>query len=172
MAYDIENLPQKIYIGADNSFGQHVFEFDVSKWLARWPTATFAVFINRPYESRQQAYPVGGAERTGNILRWTVGAADTQKIGDGFAEIHAVVGSTVFAKSTRMVVSISESVCDDGTEPPEPYEGYVARIEAAAQAAIKAAETLTIDTTLSHAGQVADAKATGDAIAAVRAVLA
>lgn len=119
-----------------------VLRIDVSDMLEAYPGATIKALAQRPREN--VAYVAESAVKDG-VLYWPLTAVDTGIVGDGLAEVRALVGD-VLAKSVLLRTHIDPSLTapEDSATPPEPAKGWLQQaIEAAgkAQAAQTAAES-------------------------------
>lgn len=113
--------------------------FDVSGWLAEYPSATIGLY-NRP--ARQEAsYPVASIQRDGAIVVWTVKSCDTAEEGRGQCELVAVDGETI-VKSEIFSTAVSPAL-DGSATPPAPWEEWqleFIRLKDEAEAAAEDAE--------------------------------
>lgn len=119
-----------------------VLRIDVSDMLEAYPGATIKALAQRPREN--VAYVAESAVKNG-VLYWPLTQVDTGIVGDGLAEVRALVGD-VLAKSVLLRTHIDPSLTapEDSATPPEPAKGWLQQaIEAAekAQAAQTAAES-------------------------------
>lgn len=119
-----------------------VLRIDVSDMLEAYPGATIKALAQRPREN--VAYVAESAVKDG-VLYWPLTAVDTGIVGDGLAEVRALVGD-VLAKSVLLRTHIDPSLTapEDSATPPEPAKGWLQQaIEATekAQAAQTAAES-------------------------------
>ena len=119
-----------------------VLRIDVSDMLEAYPGATIKALAQRPREN--VAYVAESAVK-GGVLYWPLTEVDTGIVGDGLAEVRALVGD-VLAKSVLLRTHIDPSLTapEDSATPPEPAKGWLQQaIEAAkkAQAAQAAAES-------------------------------
>lgn len=119
-----------------------VLRIDVSDMLEAYPGATIKALAQRPREN--VAYVAESAVKDG-VLYWPLTQVDTGIVGDGLAEVRALVGD-VLAKSVLLRTHIDPSLTapEDSATPPEPAKGWLQQaIEAAekAQAAQTAAES-------------------------------
>ena len=119
-----------------------VLRIDVSDMLEAYPGATIKALAQRPREN--VAYVAEIAVKDG-VLYWPLTQVDTGIVGDGLAEVRALVGD-VLAKSVLLRTHIDPSLTapEDSATPPEPAKGWLQQaIEAAekAQAAQTAAES-------------------------------
>lgn len=107
--------------------------FDVSAVLSQYPDATFTVLNQRAGDVA--AYPVPASHVTvdGTELGWTLTAADLAYTGEGSCEVIAYSG-TVVAKSMVYTVRVRETL-DEGIEPPEPWDDYLADLSGIADRA-------------------------------------
>lgn len=159
--YDAYNAEGLLSLGTRGSYGVesfHIIREDV--WAEYAVSATFHT-------------PKGDA------VQVRVSADDTFAVPQEVTA-QSGVGRLVFAgykdgvqQITHTVLyRVTESCAAEGTAPAEPTPSLVQQVLSAAENAEKAAkdalETLTkstvLDTTLSHAGEAADAKAVGDAL--------
>lgn len=88
--YDIDTLPDSIYLGKQNDNGLNIIQFDVSAWLDEYPTGVFDIYAVRPTEALSDAAAVTGAamnDEDETILEWTISSTDTAYAGKGWAEI-------------------------------------------------------------------------------------
>lgn len=119
-----------------------VLRIDVSDMLEAYPGATIKALAQRPREN--VAYVAESAVKDG-VLYWPLTQVDTGIVGDGLAEVRALVGD-VLAKSVLLRTHIDPSLTapEDSATPPEPAKGWLQQaIEATekAQAAQTAAES-------------------------------
>lgn len=119
-----------------------VLRIDVSDMLEAYPGATIKALAQRPREN--VAYVAESAVKDG-VLYWPLTQVDTGIVGDGLAEVRALVGD-VLAKSVLLRTHIDPSLTapEDSATPPEPAKGWIQQaIEATekAQAAQTAAES-------------------------------
>lgn len=119
-----------------------VLRIDVSDMLEAYPGATIKALAQRPREN--VAYVAESAVKNG-VLYWPLTQVDTGIVGDGLAEVRALVGD-VLAKSVLLRTHIDPSLTapEDSATPPEPAKGWLQQaIEAAekAQTAQTAAES-------------------------------
>lgn len=119
-----------------------VLRIDVSDMLEAYPGATIKALAQRPREN--VAYVAESTVKDG-VLYWPLTQVDTGIVGDGLAEVRALVGD-VLAKSVLLRTHIDPSLTapEDSATPPEPAKGWLQQaIEAAgkAQAAQTAAES-------------------------------
>jgi hypothetical protein len=106
--YDIDALPDAIYLGKQNDDGATILQFDVSAWLEDYATATFAISVTRPTETTASAV-VGTAmnDEDDTILEWTVSDTDTEIAGKGWAEI--VMTDTGVEKHSKTFATLISS---------------------------------------------------------------
>lgn len=128
MAYDIDALPGLIELGHLNEKGVSEIQFDVSAWLALYPTGEFSVTYIRPGET--DVYPVDGADLSvatvGLIttLTWTVSDAVTAIAGSGSVVVQCAVGATIVKRSDKVHTIVSDGHAAAGT-PPDPLDDYI-----------------------------------------------
>ena len=106
--YDIDALPDAVYLGKQNDDDATILQFDVSAWLEAYATATFAISVTRPTETTASAV-VGTAmnDEDGTILEWTVSDTDTEIAGKGWAEI--VMTDTGVEKHSKTFATLISS---------------------------------------------------------------
>ena len=113
--------------------------FDVTKWLSEMPTATIALYNQRPQDA--DAYPVDGISVRDGIVTWTVTSAELTQVGKGRCELVAIENEVV-AKSAFYDTVIFDALGGDG-EAPEPWVSWqqtFAQMKADAEAAAQSAE--------------------------------
>ena len=133
--YDVCALPQMIHVGHQTEEGVCVVEFDISKWLAKWPDLQCYVIPTRPGESH--SYPARCLQQ-GSILRWIVSLADTGIAGTGKVEILGLSTSTR-KLSSCVGTYIEETSTDTAGEVPEAIQPWV---DAALNAARRAEDAV------------------------------
>lgn len=133
--YDVCALPPMIHVGHQTEEGVCVVEFDISKWLAKWPDLQCYVIPTRPGESRSYS---ARCIQQGNTLRWIVSLADTGIAGTGKVEILGL--STGTRKLSPCVSTyIEETSTDTAGEVPEALQPWV---DAALNAARRAEDAV------------------------------
>lgn len=106
--YDIDALPDAIYLGKQNDNDLTVIQFDVSAWLTDYPTAVFTIYVVRPTESAAaEAAGIAMNDTDPTILEWTISDTDTAKAGKGWAEI--VMTDTDTSKRSKTFATLISS---------------------------------------------------------------
>lgn len=137
--YRVEALPPTIAIGVQTEEGVCAIDFDCSAWLESWPDLSLSAVHTRPGE--MASYPVE-TEMDGAVLRWTVGAVDTEIAGQGVIEIIGVSNGKR-KLSGKTCTHIEETSTIETTEAPTVMQSYIEQVQAAvnrAEAAADAAE--------------------------------
>ena len=138
MAFEIGRIArfELGYVGEGES---RVIEVDVSEWRKRWLDAIFAITVQRPKET--ELY-IAATETEGDILRWTVTAADVAKEGKGLAQIRAIKPLTGQCYMTRVVgTRIDWSLGGNASVvAPDPAQNWVNQVILAAKRAEDAAD--------------------------------
>lgn len=143
--------------------GEHIVTtlcFDVSDWVARFPSGVVSLLLRRPGDA--EAYPVslidGGAIRSYDIT-----SADLCRTGAGQAQLVCTMpgDDAPIAKSQIWNTYVGESL-DGSAEPPEPWQSWVDEVIEASAAARESAEAAASSET------AADGSATGAAESAAQ----
>ena len=111
--------------------------FDVSGWLADYPSASIGLLNVRPGQTT--AYPVSpeNLSLSGGVLHWTVTNSDLSAKGTGRCELVAYQGNTIM-KSAIFKTMCMEAL-DGGATPPEPWESWQSFFQALADNAAQSA---------------------------------
>jgi len=106
-------------------------QFDISRWQQYYGEGTAQLIAQR--QSDASPYPVTTTQ-DGGTVSWVVTGADTAEAGVGSCELLYFVGETL-AKSMTWSTKVRDSLDPADTDPPEPQQGWVEQVLAAAQAA-------------------------------------
>lgn len=111
--------------------------FDVSGWLADYPSASIGLLNVRPGQTT--AYPVSpeNLSLSDGVLYWTVTNSDLSAKGTGRCELVAYQGNTIM-KSAIFKTMCLEAL-DGGATPPEPWESWQSFFQALADNAAQSA---------------------------------
>lgn len=111
--------------------------FDVSGWLADYPSASIGLLNVRPGQTT--AYPVSpeNLSLSDGVLYWTVTNSDLSAKGTGRCELVAYQGNTIM-KSAIFKTMCLEAL-DGGATPPEPWESLQSFFQALADNAAQSA---------------------------------
>jgi len=137
----IDTLPGEIKLGQQNEHGVSEVEFDITAWVALYPTGAAVIAANpgvsdglwMTYTRNAEAdvYPVDAADLAlstvglVNVLTWTVQEAVTALGGQGTAVIHCTEdGDEKRSRMTQTVVTDGHAAA---TTPPEPLADYIAK---------------------------------------------
>ena len=152
-----------ISIGHKAEKGVQAIEFD----LAAWTYGSGAATIVMKRWGDAIPYPVALEIGEDNKATWTLSDIDTAKAGMAYAQLSYIVGDEVVKKSDIYTFRVMDSLTGEG-EPPEAYESWLehlTHLAAQAMAEVLDIEGIATDKTLTVDGGIADAKATGDALA-------
>ena len=159
----IVQLP--ISIGHKAEKGVEAIEFDVTAWVETYGSGTLTVIMRRWGDAIP--YPIALEIDENNKATWTLSDTDTAKAGMAYAQLSYIVGDEVVKKSDIYTFRVMDSLTGEG-EPPEAYESWLehlTHLAAEAMAEVLDIEGIVTDKTLSIEGGIADAKATGEALA-------
>lgn len=162
--------PSALFIGYVAENGVTNVEFDVSAWVTMYGSGTATLIMKRWGDANP--YPIALAVDNEGLATWTISATDTAKTGFAYAQLRYEAGTKV-KKSPIYTLKIGKSL-GSPAETPDQYEDWIdALTHLAAQAMAEALdiEDIPTDKTLTIDGGIADAKKTGDEIAAVKADL-
>lgn len=127
--------------------GENIYtlvKFDISEYLAQYPTATAILLNMRPGDTT--AYPVANTTTDEQYLNWTVADNDLTVKGMGYCELVIMDGEMV-AKSIIYPTQIMDALDGSGEEPAD-WDTWLSQFESlAAQAnssAIEAAGSATL----------------------------
>ena len=154
-----------ISIGHKAEKGVEAIEFDLTAWVETYGSGTLTVIMRRWGDAIP--YPIALEIDENNKATWTLSDIDTAKAGMAYAQLSYIVGETVVKKSDIYTFRVMDSLVGEG-EPPEAYESWLEQLThlaAEAMAEVLDIEGIVTDKTLSVDGGIADAKATGDALA-------
>ena len=154
-----------ISIGHKAEKGVEAIEFDLTAWVETYGSGTLTVIMRRWGDAIP--YPIALEIDENNKATWTLSDIDTAKAGMAYAQLSYIVGETVVKKSDIYTFRVMDSLVGEG-EPPEAYESWLEHLThfaAEAMAEVLDIEGIVTDKTLSVDGGIADAKATGDALA-------
>lgn len=117
----------KVYSLAIGVQGENIardMEFDMSKWVELYPTATFHVLFT-PYNAVGPSPQL--SDYQDGILTWTPTLGATAAAGVGYTEVRALDPDTgLIRKSRKIPTSVEHSVTGANSEdPPEPFEDWV-----------------------------------------------
>lgn len=125
-----------INLGKQGETNVRQVQLDVSRLVTLFGPGTVQLLHRRPGDVTP--YPVA-LTRTGDVVTWTVTAADTAYSGEGQAELQYFAGDSL-AKSETYTTTITASQGDAGPTPPEPQAGWVTQVLQAGTDAAEAAE--------------------------------
>ena len=154
-----------ISIGHKAEKGVEAIEFDLTAWVETYGSGTLTVIMRRWGDAIP--YPIALEIDENNKATWTLSDIDTAKAGMAYAQLSYIVGETVVKKSDIYTFRVMDSLVGEG-EPPEAYESWLEHLTHFAAEAMAEAldiEGVATDKTLTVDGGIADAKATGDALA-------
>jgi len=156
---------QPISIGHKAEKGVEAIEFDLTAWVETYGSGTLTVIMRRWGDAIP--YPIALEIDENNKAVWTLSDIDTAKAGMAYAQLNYIVGDEVVKKSDIYTFRVMDSLTGEG-EPPEAYESWLERLThfaAEAMAEVLDIEGIVTDKTLTVDGGIADAKATGEALA-------
>lgn len=135
---DVHPVGQIIYAGkwAENEHRRVVF--DISEYVSQYPDALYVLLMQRPYDENAYPVPSEQIEISDGKLYWTLTSGDMAQKGRGKCEI-VVQSDSIIAKDDVYSIYISEAI-EYGSEPPEPWEGWVTQVAEDAERADTAAE--------------------------------
>lgn len=108
-------------IGYVGESGVRQVVLDFSPWVETYGPGALTLMVRRNGDT--DAYPVT-LEIDGSTAAWTVSNVDTHIYGVGRAQyMYVVDGENV--KSAIFQTFVDKSVTQPGSEPPDPYEGWV-----------------------------------------------
>lgn len=108
-------------IGYVGESGVRQVVLDFSPWVETYGPGALTLMVRRNGDS--DAYPVA-LEIDGSTAAWTVSNVDTHIYGVGRAQyMYVVDGENV--KSAIFQTFVDKSVTQPGSDPPDPYEGWV-----------------------------------------------
>ena len=156
-------------IGYVGESGVRQVVLDFSPWVETYGPGALTLMVRRNGDA--DAYPVT-LEIDGSTAAWTVSNVDTHIYGVGRAQyMYVVDGENV--KSVIFQTFVDKSVTQPGSDPPDPYEGWVQHLTelgaetiANAQAAAESAEAALAAKTAAETAQAAAAGSASDAAAA------
>lgn len=154
-----------ISIGHKAEKGVEAIEFDVTAWVETYGSGTLTVIMRRWGDAIP--YPIALEIDEDNKATWVLSDTDTARAGMAYAQLSYIVGETVVKKSDIYTFRVMDSLTGEG-EPPEAYESWLehlTHLAAEAMAEVLDIEGIVTDKTLTVDGGIADAKATGDALA-------
>jgi hypothetical protein len=111
--------------------------FDVSGWLADYPSASIGLLNVRPGQTT--AYPVSpeNLSLSDGVLYWTVTNSDLSAKGTGRCELVAYQGNTIMKSAIYKTMCLE--ALDGGATPPEPWESWQSFFQALADNAAQSA---------------------------------
>jgi len=154
-----------ISVGHRAEKGVEAIEFDLTAWVETYGSGTLTVIMRRWGDAIP--YPIALEIDENNKATWTLSDIDTAKAGMAYAQLSYIVGETVVKKSDIYTFRVMDSLTGEG-EPPEAYESWLEHLQhlaAEAMAEVLDIEGIVTDKTLTIDGGIADAKATGEALA-------
>jgi len=157
-----------ISIGHKAEKGVEAIEFDLTAWVETYGSGTLTVIMRRWGDAIP--YPIALEIDENNKATWTLSDIDTAKAGMAYAQLNYVVGDEVVKKSDIYTFRVMDSLTGEG-DPPEAYESWLEQLThlaAEAMAEVLDIEGIVTDKTLTVDGGIADAKATGDALSALK----
>lgn len=110
--------------------------FDFSAWLEEFGEGTISLIHQRAHDAAP--YPVL-LDVIGTRALWHVRNSDTRDFGLGFCELQYIVGDQL-AKSRTYDTQTARALGTASETPPEPWEGWVEAVLAAADRAEAAAD--------------------------------
>jgi hypothetical protein len=160
-----------ISIGHKAEKGVEAIEFDLTAWVETYGSGTLTVIMRRWGDAIP--YPVALEIDENNKATWTLSDTDTEKAGMAYAQLSYIVGDEVVKKSDIYTFRVMDSLTGEG-DPPEAYESWLehlTHLAAEAMAEVLDIEGVATDKTLTVDGGIADAKAAGDELSALKADL-
>ena len=154
-----------ISIGHKAEKGVEAIEFDLAAWVETYGSGTLTVIMRRWGDAIP--YPIALEIDENNKATWVLSDTDTAKAGMAYAQLNYIVGDEVVKKSDIYTFRVMDSLTGEG-DPPEAYESWLehlTHLAAEAMAEVLDIEGIVTDKTLTVDGGIADAKATGDALA-------
>lgn len=136
---DVHPVGQIIYAGkwAENEHRRVVF--DISEYVSQYPDALYVLLMQRPYDENAYPVPSEQIEISDGKLYWTLTSGDMAQKGRGKCEV-IIQSGTVVAKDDVYSICIDEAI-EYGSEPPEPWEGWVTQVAEDADRAETAADS-------------------------------
>ncbi len=114
-----------VHIGREGENRARQVQFDISSWVESYGLGAVELIYQRPGEAA--SYPVA-VEQQGNLILWTITAADTAKPGrDGHAELQYYVGETL-VKSETCCIAVGDALAEPGQIPEEPGQPWLDKV--------------------------------------------
>ena len=121
----IDKIDSPVYVGRLGEKGVLSIDFDVSDWLAQFPTGTFSVDFKPDYLSESFSLPPTQYRVADGVLTIDIEANITGKAGRASLGIRMLVGDSVDKRSAIIPVVIAESLPPATGEMPEPVQAWV-----------------------------------------------
>ena len=112
--------------------------FYIGPWVETYGAGVAQLLHQR--KGDHDPYPVVITQED-NEVRWVVSEVDTSLAGAGRYELHYYVGDTLVKSSTGD--TFVEGSMMFSTDPPDPYQGWFDRVEAAGSKAVEAEKKAT-----------------------------
>ena len=178
--YSVNSISRQIFIGRKGETGTRSVQFDVSAWMQINDGLTVGIVAIRPGET--EAYVPAEVTAANGVLTWVPDAVDTAIPGTGVMLIRGTDSDGNVIKSAQTTYVVESAFDDDGYTPTPVEESWLTHAEAELAAFIAQGvgpvvtdwldENITqetgyvLDRSLTVQDAAADAKATGDAVAA------
>lgn len=113
--YSINSIPTNFRIGRQLEHGVETVTFDISAWLATWPTLVCGISMILP--GGGDPVPMTGVTQEGNTLTWVVGEGATAESGTATIVVFGVVGDDVRKCSDYTPVVVEDGHPASGEAP-------------------------------------------------------
>lgn len=108
--------------------------FSLGPWIDEYGPGTVQLLHRR--KGDQDPYPVAVTQEN-DVAKWLVSEVDTSVAGDGEYQLHYYSGDTLVKSATG--VSFVEGAMTSSVDPPDPYKGWVDKVNEAVSDANAAA---------------------------------
>lgn len=172
---------EPLVIGRQSEDGAAKIEFDCTELVRVYGSGTAGLYAKRPDEV--EPYIVTGLEKDGNIIRWTVSAYDTARVGMGALEVcwfsddetisaRPVDFDTVILEGVGVATATAEASQILIDEVARRYNQIVALVETAGIDAENAEKSATAAAASATAAATSEANAKVSADAAAKSATA
>lgn len=115
------NHSEPIDLGRQGENLARTIEIDISAWRAEYGEGTVQLLHQRHGDSAP--YPAV-VEQAGDVVRWSITAADTARVGYGAAQLLYFAAGDVLAKQCTYRTCVSPSLGRSAGEPPEAQQPH------------------------------------------------
>lgn len=138
--YQINSLPNSIYLGRQTEFGVNTIKIDCSEWIDLWPKLGVSIWVTPPHGNA--VYPAT-THMDGSVIIWEITGVDTAIPGTGKIELMGIADG-IKKLSAVTNTFVRETTTGVASDPPEYIKPWVDQIADAANRAESAIPRLPI----------------------------